>query len=251
MDAVDDDERVADVIGLDDIALVDQQVARASVDGRPDLGVAELEAGVLHGRLVRLDDGAGRVDGRAGRLDRRRQALLVRAHLIVLLARHEAALGQALVAVLLDAGVLVLRRIPHEVGLCLRDLGLVLGELGLRLLELRLEGARVDREQEIADLDLLPFGEVDPQQLAADQRQHGDRRVCLDIADRPELDRHVPDHHLARHHRHRGRARRRLGGGRIGAAVSAGAEGEGDHAEPEPERRQAPRLSASNPWRHR
>ena len=75
---------------------------------------------------------------------------LVRADLVVLLARDEAAVDQPPVALLVDHGVLELRRVAGEVRLGLGDLRLMLGELGLRLLERGLEGARVDGEEQVA-----------------------------------------------------------------------------------------------------
>ena len=152
VDAVDHDQRIADVVGLHDIALVDQEIAGAPVDGRADLRVRELQPRVLHRRLVRPHHGArGLHRGLVG-LDRGGQAQLVRADLVVLLARDHAAVDEPPVAILLDHGIVVLRRVAREVGLGLADLRLMLGELGARLLERGLEGARVDGEEEVARL---------------------------------------------------------------------------------------------------
>ena len=196
MDAVDHDQRIADVVGLHDVALVDQEIAGAPVDGRADLRVRELQPHVLHRRLVRPHHGARGLHRRLVGLDRGGQAQLVRADLVVLLARDHAAVDQPPVAILLDHGIVVLRLVAREVGLGLGDLRLMLGELGARLLERGLEGARVDGEEEVAGLDVLALLEVDPGDLAADLGEHGHRRRRLHVADGPHPHGDVARGHL-------------------------------------------------------
>ena len=53
VDPVDHDHGVADVVGLDHVALVQEQVAGAAADRRADLRVGELHPRVLHRGLVR------------------------------------------------------------------------------------------------------------------------------------------------------------------------------------------------------
>ena len=92
---------------------------------------------------------------------------------------------------------------------------LCLGEIGALLLDRRLVGGLLEPEQEIAGLDLLPFGEISLLDEARDPRDD------VDLVDR----RHAPEelagfrHLAARHGDHRDRRRRRstLGHGRATA----------------------------------
>jgi hypothetical protein len=108
------------------------------------------------------------------------------------------------VAILLDDGIVVLRLVAGEVRLGLGDLRLMLGELGARLLERGLEGARVDREEEVAGRDVLPLLEVDLGDLAADLGEHGHRRRRLHVADGPHPDGDVARGHLRHNDGHAG-----------------------------------------------
>src|SRR5439155_20373863 len=170
--------------------------------------------------------------------------------LVVLLARDQAALHELLVALLLHAGVVSLRLITREVRLGLRDRRLVLGHGRLRLLERRFEGPRVDREEEVARLDLLPFGEMDLEDLPAQKRVHGHGRGRLDIADALDLHGYVAGLDGGRGDGH-GRRPRTLGLGLVAFTARAGGERKNHYAERE--RRGKPgchrRPSACCRWR--
>ena len=128
------------VVGVHEVALVDEAGAQPPVDRRADVGVAEIELGGVDLRLVALDCGLQLGDQRG---------LLVIA-LPGLVARAEE-LGIAL-----------------EIELGAGQLGLVLllGRLGL--LQRRLVGPRIDLKQRLAFLDLLAFPEIDFDDLAVD-----------------------------------------------------------------------------------
>ncbi len=247
--AVDDHERIADVVGLDDVALVDEQVARPPLDRRPDRRVAQLDLGVVHGRRVGLHERLlVRHHGTIG--VHRGQRRLVRGEdLVVLLARDQAALHELLVALFFHARVVGLRLVAREVGLGLRDRRLVLGHGRLRLLERRLEGPRVYREEKIARLHLLPFGEMDLEDLPAQKRVHGHGGGRLDVADALDLHGHVAGLDGGRGDGH-GRPRG-FGLGLLAFAPRAGAERQ--HRDANRERRCAPgchrRATAAWRWR--
>ena len=84
-------------------------------------------------------------------------ALLVRADLIVLLAGDEAAVGQLLVASLLDLGVLDCAVSRARLACACATWAWCWASCGLRLLQRRLEGPRVDGEQQVPGLHFLPF----------------------------------------------------------------------------------------------
>ena len=75
--------------------------------------------------------------------------------------------------------------------------------LGDGLVVLRLERHRVDLSEQVALLDLLPFLEVDRQDLAVDLRAHGHQIARLGRADAFQPYRHVGELGLRCHDRHR------------------------------------------------
>ena len=157
MHLVDDHHRGVGV-GLDQVAGMHQQVAGAAVDRRANLAVLEIQARRLHRGRVSLHRGRQRGGRRLG--------------LIVLLARPDILLEQNRVALLVGRGLAILRAIP--------------GEVGLRLLQRGVERARIDREQQVALLDVLSLPEMHLHDLAADLRLHLDGRESLDAADRAD-----------------------------------------------------------------
>ena len=139
------------------------------------------------------------------------------------------------VPLLLDARVVHLRDVALEVRARLRhlrlalpegrlrltDLGEVLGHRGLGLPHRRLERSGIDREQQLASLDVPAFREVDLLDLARDLRLDADGRVRLHVADGVHLDRHdllLGGGHADRH------GRRGRGGLRVARPIRAGAE---------------------------
>ena len=126
MHLVDDDHRSVGV-GLDQVAGMHQQVAGAAVDWRANLTVLEIQLRGLHRGGVGLHRG--------------RECRGVRLDLIVLLARSDVLFEQHRVAMLVGRGHAILRAI--------------LGEIRLRLLQRGFERPRIDREQQIALLDVL------------------------------------------------------------------------------------------------
>src|SRR5262249_48857336 len=125
------------------------------------------------------------------------------------------------VAAILDPSVLELRAVSNHRRLRLAQLSPRLRQVRLGLLESGLERPSVDREQEVALLDVLALAEVHGHQLPADLGLHLDRRDRLDGADRPDLGGHRFLDGSADDNRHRGwpgRARGFLPPGRIRAA---------------------------------
>ena len=126
---------------------------------RPSIGariarVFEIQSRGLYRGFVRLHRGRQRSGGGL--------------HLIVLLPRSDALPEQRRVAALVGRGLPVLRAI--------------LGEIRLRLTQRGVERPRVDREQQVALLDVLPLAEMHLHDLAADLRLHVHGRESLDPA---------------------------------------------------------------------
>ncbi len=243
MNAIDHDQRIADVVGLDHIALVNEQVARAPLDGRANTGVAQLHLGVLHHGGIRLNEGLGVGHRSAVGIHRGHRGFVGGHDLIVLLARDQPALDELLVALLLDGGVVRLRLVARQVGFGLGDGGLVLGHGRLGLLERRLERTGIDDEEEIARFDVVPLLEANLKDLPAQQRIHRHRGGGLDIADALDLDGHVAGLYRGGGDRHRRRARS-LGAGLFALPARAGGRserrhGHGEHETPSPCHRRA------------
>src|SRR5262249_15818775 len=92
------------VVGLDEIALVDDEAAGASVNRRADGGEAELQPGALHGRLVGFDGFPRRLHTRLVGPHAFGERVGVGANLLVLIARDDAAVEQVGVALRLRRG---------------------------------------------------------------------------------------------------------------------------------------------------
>ncbi len=162
LDLVDLDERAV-VVGFDDIANLDEQAPCPSVDRRADRAVFELEARILeHGPV----GPHRRLGGVGGGL-----------RLVVLLVR-DVVLGD-------EVGV------AFHVRLCALGRGLVPLEVGLDLGQRRLEGPRVDCQQQVALCDVLAFAKSHLCNLPADLCLDRDCRDGLDVADRGNLDGHL------------------------------------------------------------
>ena len=178
---------------MDEVADVHLTRAGAAVDRRAELRIVEIE-------LRRLDRGF---------VGRHRAGLRIRARAIgiELLPRDKLFADQRLVAV----------RVALRIG----ELSLVAGEIGLRLRERRLVRPRIDLEQEIADLHLLPFGEIDFDDRAVDAAFHRYVVISLDAAETSDVDRHVARRRGPGRDRHRFRraVRLRHGLARPGAAM--------------------------------
>src|SRR5262249_54174651 len=169
--------------GLDQIALGEYFESDPTVDGRADLGVAEIDLRLVERRL-RLHHA-------------RPRCVLVRLALVDRGLRDVLVAHQFLAAVELQLGV---------------DFGrLGLGERRARLLDGRLVGRLLDAEQQVARLDVLPFAEG----ALLDEARHP--RDDIDLIDRGEASdvidgfRHLPGHHWR--DRDGGRRRGALGGG--------------------------------------
>ena len=124
---------------------------------RADRGVVEIDPGIVDLRLVRGDGGLKLADLRLLGVDA------------------------------LPAGEIAPRKIEiaGEIGARIDELRLDTLLVRLHLAQHRLEGARIDQCQHVASLDVLPFLEVDLDELAIDLRFHR-RRVEGD--DRAEAD---------------------------------------------------------------
>jgi len=98
------------------------------------------------------------------------------------------------------------------VGCGLPVLRVILGEIRLRLTQRGFERTRIDREQQVALLDVLPLAEVHLHDLPADLRLHINRRESLDPANGANR---IGDSlllHLGREDRHRLALAERIGG---------------------------------------
>ena len=87
--------------------------------------------------------------------------------------------------------LLLQRRVAVEIGLGVGELGLVAIAVRGELFDLRLIGTRIDLRQQVAGMHVLPFGEVDADDLALDLAAHDDGVVGDHRADAGEIDRHV------------------------------------------------------------
>jgi hypothetical protein len=169
------------VVGVDDVAGVDQPHAHAPIARRGDGGVLKLGLRGLDHRLVGCDRGLELID----------LGLL----LIDDLLRGDVRKHQCLRA--------------REVLLGRGQLRLVLRLLGLGLIERGLEQARIDLGQHVALFHMLAFREQHLLQLAVDLRMDRDGERRLHRAEPGQVDRHVlpaDDRHAHRHPRARGRA---------------------------------------------
>jgi len=134
---------------------VEEALPGAAGDGRADLGVAEIELGVGHGGLLRMD-----------------------------LGKRGLFLGEELAEEFggddrLGPELTVAR------GVLLRDgeLGASRGELGARDRECVFKRMPVERDQQVAGLDGLAFLKMDRQHHPIDLRTHLDTTQRLDRAD--------------------------------------------------------------------
>jgi len=80
--------------------------------------------------------------------------------------------------------------IAFDVGLGLGEQRLVLGDIGLGLQQAGLVVARVELDQDVALLDVLPLGVIDRGDLAVEARFDGDALVGFGPPDNAEQDRH-------------------------------------------------------------
>ncbi len=188
MDLVDHDDGIV-VVGLQDVAVLDEQVARAAIDRRADRRVAELEPSVVDVGLRGLERRAGVLDRRLVGLDRRFHGRHVRVELVVLLARDQLLGHQLAIAPLLHPRVRELGGVALDGGLRLANLGLALVQRRLGLAQRGLEGTGIDDEEQIALLDVLSFLETHLDELSVDLRLDAHRGVGLRVTDGRELDR--------------------------------------------------------------
>jgi hypothetical protein len=115
------------------------------------------------------------------------------------------------------------------------ELGLVQRDVGLRLVDLRLEGARIDLEQQRAGLDLGPLDERHLHQIAGDAGANVDRELRLRASCKIDVISHVA-HDRAAHDHDRRRTRGRLGRG--SRTARGHAQKQEKHLDPQREPRQ-------------
>ncbi len=159
---------------MHDVALIDLAQSGPAGQRRDDLGVAQCRLRVVDRRLVGLQ--------------------------LRFVLRHQRALGVRLLRRTgLGGGKLL---IANEVEARIGEQRLILRLLGHRLIEGRLVECGVDFGQHITGLDVLPFLEVDRQQLAVDLSADRHGVHCLHGADAVEIDRHIRNVWCGRQHRH-------------------------------------------------
>ncbi len=175
--------------GLDQIADAVVRAADPATDRGGDLGIAEVELGLLEGSLLvhQVCPGLGE--------------LIV--HLVEALLRHRLALHQVGIALLLDLG---------EVEGRLR-----LGDAGLHLVDLGLVGRLLDHEEQLALLDLAAFLEIPLLEEAFHAGTEVDRVDRLDASGEVEAGGDV----LLRHGHDTDGRRGRLGGRLLLLALAA------------------------------
>ena len=118
-------------VGGDHVALLDGEVAGAAVDGRADLGVAELHAGVFDRGLAGADIRLGAFDGGLVRRHRLGDCVGVGAQLLGLILGDDAALEQLGIAVGLRFGVFGLSGVARQIGLGLPERRLIVGTFAI------------------------------------------------------------------------------------------------------------------------
>ena len=151
------------VVGVDHIADVDEAVAGAALDRRGDRAILEVQLCRFQSR-------------QAGGHASRRHGHGVLGLIELLLGDGPG--GQQL----LDA---------CELGFGEIENGLVLGKVAAGQIELRLVGTRVDREEQIALLDVGPVGEMDLGDLPGDLRLDRHHFACHALANLIDIDGHV------------------------------------------------------------
>ena len=168
LDLVDDHQR--DIVFLYQIAGVDQQVAGAAGEGRVDFTVVQAGPGAVHRSLIGAQGGAGGVDG--GRVGVHRGAVHIEGGLglIAGVLGSQAFLVQLLLTRGVGLGELHLGGIARLSSLGLGDLGAVALHGGLGLAQRFGVRLRIDLEEQLAQPDILAFGESDFQKLAGDLR---------------------------------------------------------------------------------
>ena len=149
------------IVRADEVALLDLDTSRDSVDRRADRAEAELQLDSLDSGLVSVD--------------RRFAGLRSCANLLISVSGNEFLAQKILVT--------------HGLRFRVLELRTILGQIGLGLIELRDERSRVELEEHGTALDGVPFLESHGNDLAVDARADRDRCVRLDVADRGELER--------------------------------------------------------------
>ena len=87
-----------------------------------------------------------------------------------------------------------LNRDPNAIGLALpkqMPKSVVIKDISLRVAQGALGRTRIDGEQQLVRLDLLPFLKMNFHDLAGDLRTHVDRRIGFHVADIAQFDRHI------------------------------------------------------------
>ena len=224
------DHHQRNVVGLHQIAGVDQQVAGASGEGRADLAVTEIELGGGRRRSDRYRARPWRSRCRPGwraRIrGRRRRWCCAWSDWD---ARDDAGFGEFGVAIGIALVEFGLGGIAGQGGFRLGDLGAVAGHVGFGLAESFLVGARIDLEEKIALGDVLAFGEADAQKLAGDLRFDLHDGGRFHGADHAQFGGHGFLGGLGHRHWDDGRSGRSLGGLRWFAGVEEQQAQTGQH----------------------
>src|SRR3990170_4981440 len=148
------------VVDPHQVPLVHQQASYLAVDRRVEVAVGQLNFDVFHRRLVRVDH--------------RLQRVGIGPDLVILLLGNVLFLQQIRVTARLFARVLQLRHVPRQVRFGLFHRGF--------------EGTRIDGEEHLSFLDVLPFLEVGLREHAGNLTLDGDGGKRLAVADRTNLD---------------------------------------------------------------
>src|SRR5581483_9764827 len=189
-------------VGLDQVALVHQQIARTARNRRPDLTVTEVELRPVHGGQVALKRGPGSVDGR----------------LVGLRARHNAFPQQRLIARGVGIREFQLRPVASKIRFCLGQLRPVFGYGGFSLPQSLLVRPWIDLKQQVAFFDIAALDKVYTHQFAGDLRLDLHDLGCFHGPDGMNLNRH----RLLNSRGHADRnSRRRSGGSHLFRSIAA------------------------------
>ena len=190
LNLIDDDQRW-NVVGLDDISLMNDQIACSSIERGANGAVFEIQFGILNSRPVRTNGGCSILDRGPIRLKNGIVGFGARAKLIIHFLGNHSLLEQILITTRLRFSILGLSRVLGQVGFSLLCLSLISGQIPLSASQRCFKRAGIDLEKNFSFLHFLAFLEKHVHELATDQGLHRNGRIGLHIPDGTDLDGHI------------------------------------------------------------